>query len=98
MPASSSIKHSVTPKGDGNIATFRDSQLTFYTLRVCVHTTGRQPNGMSDNHVFVFLLLGKNHGSIRLNMTTDEDGRSGALVWSHEFYQLSHSDIVHYDY
>ncbi|KAK7177889.1 hypothetical protein PSPO01_16061 [Paraphaeosphaeria sporulosa] len=98
MSASSSIKHTVTPNGDGNIAAFRDSQSTFYTLRVCIHTTGRQPNGMSDNHVSVFLLLGENRGSVRLNMTTEEGDRSGVLVWSQEVYQLSNSQITHFDY
>jgi hypothetical protein len=53
---------------------------------------------MSDNHVSVFLLLGENQGSIRLNMTTEEDDRSGILVWSQEVYQLSNSEIVHFDY
>jgi hypothetical protein len=89
------IKHTVTPSGDENIAHFRDSRSTFHTIRVVVHTLGRQPNGMSDNHVSVFLLL--NEGAIRLNMTTEEGFISGELVWSWDAYQISNSAIIHFD-
>ena len=98
MSAFSNVKHTVTPAGDQNIATFRDSTSTFYIVRVCIHTTGRQPNGMSDNHVSVFLLLGDNQGAVRVNMTTEEDDPTGVLVWSKEPYQLSNSSIIHFDY
>lgn len=56
---------------------------------------GRQPNGMSDNHVSVFLLLAE--GAVRLNMTTEEGSISGDLIWSWETYQTSNSEITHFD-
>ncbi|PVH92351.1 hypothetical protein DM02DRAFT_619998 [Periconia macrospinosa] len=91
----STSKHVVTPNGDANIAHFRDSRSTFRVIRVVVHTTGRQPSGMSDNHVSIFLLL--NNGAIRLNMTTAEGSISGDLVWSREEYQTSNSQITSFD-
>ncbi|KAL5120647.1 hypothetical protein ACEQ8H_001395 [Pleosporales sp. CAS-2024a] len=95
------IKHTIIPNGDQNIAYFRDSQSTFRNIRVVVHTTGRRPNGMSDNHVSLLLLLEK--GSVRLNMRTvkteetEEAAISGDLVWSWETYQTPNSEIIHFD-
>lgn len=90
------IKHTVVPGGgDENSAYFRDSNSIFQVIRIVVHTAGRWPNGMSDNHISVFLLL--NDGAVRLNMTTAEGSISGDLIWSWEAYQSSNSEICHLD-
>lgn len=56
---------------------------------------GRQPNGMSDNHVSVFLPIGG--GAVRLNMVAEEGYILGDLVWSWESYVVSRSEITHFE-
>ena len=67
------------------------------TVRVVVHTTGPWPNGMSDNHWSIFLLLAENI-SVRMNMTAELNDPTGFLKWTTLNYVLTQSAIEHWDF
>ena len=67
------------------------------SVRVVVHTTGSWPNGMSDNHWSIYLLL-QTDSSVRMNMTAELDDPEGSLVLSSLGYGLTTSAIRNWDY
>ena len=66
-------------------------------VRVVVHTTGPAGPTTSDNHWSIYLLLGDNQGSVRINMRAEAGFINGILEWTLQAYQLTNSAIRHWD-
>ena len=79
------------------MASFGNDKRIIDKVRVVVHTTGPWPNGMSDNHWSIYLLLA-NDTSVRMNMRASLDDPTGHLEWTSLSYALTNSAISHWDY
>jgi len=67
-------------------------------VRVVVHTLGPAGPTISDNHWSIYLLLGGNEGSVRINMRADPGYIDGILEWTKQAYLLTNSAIRHWDF
>ena len=66
-------------------------------VRVVVHTIGAWPNGMSDNHWSIYLLMADGQ-SVRMNMRAELGDPKGTLEWQSLAYTLTTSAIKHWDF
>lgn len=67
-------------------------------VRVVVHTLGPAGPTISDNHWSIYLLLGNDQGSVRINMRAEPGYLNGILEWTRQQYLLTQSAINHWDY
>ena len=93
-------QHIVGLRDDKNIKHFDDDRREFKTIRVVVHAVSVAPNGWTENHVSVFLLIRDTDDSVRINMKSDveDDDIRGYLVWTKHDYCMSNSALTHKDY
>lgn len=80
------------------MAHYEEDDRIIERVRIVVHTTGSWPNGMSDNHWSLYLLLKNESGSVRMNMTAAFDDPTGTLEWTSPSYKLTRSSVNYWDY